>query len=398
MKSPRSVLISGAGIAGPAVAYGLRRAGFAPTLVERAPAPRHGGHLIDFWGVGYDAAEQLGLRAALHEDGYAVQGIRFVDRRGRPVVTLPAGALVPAHHRYVNLRRGDLARRLWTLVEPEVEPLFGDHITALVPQGDRVGVTFAHAPPRDFDLVIGADGLHSPLRTLVFREPQDVVRLLGYWTAAFTVPDAQAGEPGTYLSFTSPGRQVARFALRGGHSAYFLLWVQAGRPAPGVGAPAQRCLLEQVFADCGVLGEQMCAALPGAQDLYLDMVAQVRLPRWHSGRVALVGDAAYAPSLLSGQGSALALAGAFVLTHELGQTPDAPGAAFARYQAAFGPFVGAKQRTAVRFGPWFAPRTRLGLHLRGAALRLLALPGVGRALAARSFHDHFALPGQVPAS
>ncbi|PTA66672.1 FAD-dependent monooxygenase [Deinococcus arcticus] len=398
MTPPRTALISGAGIAGPAVAYWLRRAGFAPTLVERAPALRHGGHLIDFWGVGYDVAGRMGLRGALHEDGYAVRGIRFIDRWGQAAATLPAEALLPGHHRrYVNLRRGDLARRLWALVEPEVEAVFGDSVTALTPQGKRVGVTFEHAPPREVDLVIGADGLHSRVRALALGAERDTVTSLGYWTAAFTASDAHAGEPGTYISFTAPGRQVARFALRGGHSAYFLLWAQPGRPTPGLDGAAQRRVLERVFAHSGVLGDRMLTALPRAQDLYLDVVAQVRLPHWSAGRVALVGDAAYAPSLLSGQGSALALAGAYLLAHELARTPDVPEAAFARYQAAFGPFVAAKQRSAARYGPWFAPRTELGVQLRNVALRLMAAPGVARWVAGRAFHDRFTLPDQVPA-
>ncbi|HEU4628951.1 MAG TPA: FAD-binding domain [Gemmatimonadaceae bacterium] len=405
----RTVLISGAGIAGPTLAYWLLQHGFTPTLVERAPALRTGGYMIDFWGVGYDVAERMGLLPTLRRDGYRLGEVRLVDAAGRRIAGFDARVFDAASQgRYFSLLRWDLARRIYELVDGRVETIFGDSVAALHEDVTGVEVTFAHAPPRRFDLVVGADGLHSRVRALTFGDGQPragagddgddgdgtaAERYLGYYVAAFSVDDYPHRDEGAYVSYALPGRQAARYALRESRSAFLLVLARDEPLALDPhDAAAQRALLQRCFAGAGWECDEILAAMERAGDFYFDAVAQTRLPTWSRGRIVLLGDAAYCPSLLAGQGSALAMAGAHVLAHALAAAEGDHAAAFAAYERRFKPFVDAKQRAAVRFAGWFAPRTRVGLWLRELATNLLAVPLVGDVMAARSFGDRFELP------
>lgn len=388
-----TVLISGAGIAGPTAAYWLREHGFTPTLVERAPAPRRGGYMIDFWGVGYDVAERMGLLPVLHRDGYRITEVRLVNARGARVAWFDAAAFRRAtNDRFVSILRGDLAHRLYELIDGRVETMFGDAITDLAPDANGVTVGFAHAPPRQFDIVIGADGLHSTVRVLALGPDVHAERELGYYTAAFSVDGYEPRDEGAYVSYATKGRQVARYALRDGRTAFFLVFAsdepQAVEPHD---VERQRDVLRRVFAGAGWECDAILDASRRADDLYFDAVAQTQLRSWSRGRVVLVGDAAYCPSLLAGQGAAFAIAGAYLLAGALASAADHESA-FAAYQRVFQPFVEAKQRAARRFGGWFAPRTELGVLLRNLATNLARAPLVGDWLLARSFADRIALP------
>jgi 2-polyprenyl-6-methoxyphenol hydroxylase-like FAD-dependent oxidoreductase len=399
MPQHRTVLISGAGIAGPTLAYWLLRHGYAPVLVERAPALRTGGYMIDFWGVGYDVAERMGLLPALRGDGYRLEEVRLVDETGRRVAGFDASVFEAASDgRYLSILRSDLARRIYELVDGHVETIFGDGIAALHEDAAGVEVTFEHAPPRRFDLVVGADGLHSAVRALAFGDGpagdrDRAERYLGYEVAAFSVDDYPHRDEGAYVSYALPGRQAARYALRGGRSA-FLLVLARDEPlaADHHDVAAQQALLRARFAGAGWECDEILAATERTEDFYFDAVAQTRLAHWSRGRVVLVGDAAYCPSLLAGQGSALAMAGAHVLAHALAAAGGDHAAAFAAYERRFKPFVDDKQRAAERFAGWFAPRTRLGVWVRAVATNLLGMPLVGERIAARSFGDRFELP------
>jgi 2-polyprenyl-6-methoxyphenol hydroxylase-like FAD-dependent oxidoreductase len=388
------VLVSGAGIAGAALAYWLRRAGFRPVLVESAPAPRTGGYMIDFWGPGFEVVERMGLAPRLREVGYFIQELRLVDAHGNAKVRLPMKAFAGMlGDRYVSLLRSDLAGELLACVPTDVEIRFGDEIIGLAERDDGVDVQFRRGPPQRFGLVVGADGAHSKVRRLAFAGAEAAVTPLGSYVAAFTSSDYAPRDEPAYVSRTVPGRQAARCSLRDGRTTVFLFvadTVATGRRLDT--RDRQRAFLAEAFAGIGWECDQIVRALWLAEDLYFDAVAQVRLPAWSSGRIGLVGDAAWAPSLLAGEGSSFAVAGAMVLAGELGAHPGDYRAAFDGYERRLRRYIEKKQRAALRMRGWFAPRTAAGLAIRDQLTRLAALPGLSHLLVGPMAGDDFVLP------
>jgi 2-polyprenyl-6-methoxyphenol hydroxylase-like FAD-dependent oxidoreductase len=388
------VLISGAGIAGPTLAYWLLQHGFVPTLVERAPAPRTGGYMIDFWGVGYDVVDRMGLVPALQRVEYRIDGFRLVDRNGRRVASIDGRAFAAASGgRYTSLLRSDLARCILEALDGRAETIFGDGVRALEDDGSGIVATLERGGSRRFDLVVGADGLHSRVRALTWGRDAHAERYLGYYAASFAADGYPHRDEGAYVSYGTPGRQAARYALRGGRSAFLLVVARDEPLPPGHRERAmQEAMLREVFGGAGWECDEILARMSDAPDLYFDVVSQIRLASWSRGRVVLLGDAAACPSLLSGQGSALAMAGAYELAHALAAADGDHRAAFARYERRFKPFVEAKQQAAANFAAWFAPRTPLRLWIRDTLTRLMRFPSVTRTLLAPSVRDRFALP------
>ena len=392
--SSDEILVSGLGIAGPTLAYWLRKRGFRPVLLERAPAPRRGGYIIDFWGVGYDVADRMGLRPTLHREECHLDEVRLVNTDGRRVARLRAAVFGEATGgRYLSILRSKLARCIWDQVDGSVETIFGDSVIRIEEDANGTLVHFERSAPRRFSLVIGADGLHSNIRSLALGASDPVPHHLGCCTAACTAAAYPHRDERVYVSYAAPGIQAARYALPDGSSTIFFFFVHPdGRDIPHHDVPAQKAMVRDAFAGRGWECDQLVAEMDRTDDWYFDAVAQIRMPMWHRGRVGLVGDAAYCPSLLSGQGSALAMAGAYVLAYELARAAGDHAAAFTRYQDYFKPFIDSKQRAAENFTWWMAPKTRLGVHLRNFTTRLMDLPIVAATTVKRSFGDTVALP------
>jgi 2-polyprenyl-6-methoxyphenol hydroxylase-like FAD-dependent oxidoreductase len=386
------ICISGAGIAGPALAYWLLHHGHEPTLVEVAPRLRDGGYIIDFWGKGYDLAERMGILPRVREAGYRVREVRLVDELGRTAGGFGTAAIAKSlHDRFVSLSRGDLARILYDAVKDRVETLFDDSIVDLAESGDEIRVSFSRAAPRAFDLVIGADGLHSKVRGLGFAADAAREEYLGYHVAAFEVTGYRPRDELAYVSFSRPGRQIARFAMRDDRTVFMLIFA-APEPVDARDGEARRALLQRMFGGLGWECDAILAAMQRTDSLYFDRVSQVHLRRWSRGRVALLGDAAHCPSLLAGEGCALAIIDAYVLAGELARAPHDPSRAFDAYESRLRTFIDGKQRSAKRFASQFAPRTAFGIWLRNFATRAMALPGVTELLIGRALRDRIQLP------
>jgi len=388
-----NVLISGAGIAGPTLAFWLERYGFAPTLVESAPALRASGYVIDFWGLGYDIAEKMGLLPDIARIGYHMQELRIVDDRGRRL----SGFGVQVFReltggRYITLGRSDLSKLIYDRISRSCEIIFGDSVTSLHEVDDKVHVEFEHGGERRFDLVIGADGLHSRVRKLVFGPQARYEKDLGYRVAAFETAGYRPRNELVYIVRGAPGRQIGRFTLHNDRTLFLFLFAGGGEPEAH-GLAAQKAILRKTFAGDGWELPRILAALDSCNDLYFDRVSQIRMDAWSKGRVTLVGDAAFCVSLLAGQGSALAMTAAYVLASELGTSRDRSQEAFRRYEERLRPFIHAKQQAAERFAAAFVPRTRLGVFFRNQVIKTFRVPAIARVATGRDIRDdQFELP------
>ena len=389
---PMDVLISGAGIAGPCAAYWLHRYGFRPTIIERAPALRAGGYVIDFWGAGFDVADRMGLVPALLRMGYQVRELRLVDRRGRRVSGFAMTVFDRlTQGRFTSVPRSALAASLHGALGGDVETIFDDSIVALEDTGAEVRVRFERNAPRSFDLVLGADGLHSQVRRLVFGKPERFEKYLGLKVAAFTAKGYRPRDELVYVLHNEVGNQIGRFSMRDDETL-FLFTFRDPDPTLPLNAAGQKALLRERFGGAGWEIAGILEALDGADDVYLDRVSQIEMDSWAKGRVALVGDAAFCISLLGGQGSALAMVGAYVLAGELASAQGAHGAAFARYHERLGDFLARKQRAAVSMAPFFGPRSALSIFLRNQVMKLMGIPIVAELAAGRDLRDRFELP------
>ena len=388
----RSALISGAGIAGPTLAYWLKTAGFEPTLVEQAPALRGGGYVIDFWGLGYDLAERMGLLGEINHIGYHVREMRIVNEGGRPVAGFGTEVFSElTGGRYVTLQRSDLSRLLFEKLNGQVESIFGDTIVSLEEQTDCVRVQFGQARERRFDLVIGADGLHSRVRALVFGPQFRFEKYLGYAVAAFEATGYRPRDENVYLMYGRPGRMLGRFTLRENRTLFLFVFV-AGREGLPTKPDAQKALLRDLYRHDGWECAKALCELDRAEALYFDSVSQIRMQNWSRGRIALAGDAAFCVSLLAGQGSALAMISAYVLAGELATTHGQYRLAFGRYETLLRSYIAAKQGAAERFAGAFAPRTLFGLSFRNLVIKAFALPGLAKLAVGRDIADSVELP------
>ena len=386
------VLICGAGIAGPALAWWLAHYGFEPTLVEKAPALRTGGYIIDFWGTGFDVADRMGLLPDLRRVGYLVEQVKIVNAQGRRVAGFPVSAFVPATHgRYLSLPRGELSAAVFRAIDGRVETIFGDSPARLDQTERGVHVSFERGPARDFDLVIGADGLHSRVRELAFGPESAYERYLGIKVAVFQIPGYQPREELAYVMFTEVGRQIARFSMRDGSTTFVFTFAD---PHFNDTLPPQ-ALLRERFSSSAWECPRILAALDTVSDFYFDRVSQIRMdPRdglWTRGRITLLGDAASCISLLGGEGSGMAMIAAFILAGELHRARGDYAAAFRRYQERFAPFVLSKQNTARSMAGTFAPKSALSLFLRNRILNLCGIPWIAKLTIGR-FADDLALP------
>lgn len=344
--SGNRVLIAGASIAGPALAHWLRRYGAEVAVVERAPELRPGGQAVDARGVTKEVIRRMGLDAQVRAARTRTAGAYTVDVDGKVLETFRAeddggdGFISE-----IEILRGDLSTVLYDDTRDGVEYIFDDRIAELTQDTDGVDVVFASGDRRRFDLVIGADGLHSSLRALVFGPRERFIRHLGHVLAFYTVPN-EFGLDGWLIDYQdqASGRSAGLRPIPDAtHAMAMFSFPAADLDVDYRDVEAQKRLLREQMADLGWLTPRILAHVDDTPDFYLDQVAQVVMDRWSSGRVGLLGDAAFSSSPMSGQGTGLALIGAYLLAGELAAANWDPEAGFAAYEARMRPFVEANQ-------------------------------------------------------
>lgn len=374
-----TVLISGASIAGPALAFWLDRYGWECTVVERAPSLRTGGQNIDIRGAGREVLRRADLEDAVRAANTGEVGTRFLGNGGSIVAEFPvrntetAGATAE-----LEILRGDLARILLDATGDRVEYLYGDRIARLDQTDDHVTVGFDSGPERRFDLVVAADGMRSTTRDLIFGD-ESMITPLGMEMTYLTIPRIKTdtdwwnwyNEPGGLAVTLRPDphgttRAVLSSILYGESDA-----------GPRRSVDEQKAHLREQFADVGWQASRVLDALDDSDDLYFETIGQVKATNWSRGRVALAGDAAWCASPVSGMGTSLSLVGAYVLAGELAAHVDHRDA-FAGYERIMRPYVDQAQQLPPGVPKVANPRTSAGLAALHVALRLGSTPLIGK--------------------
>lgn len=373
----RTAVISGASIAGPVLAFWLAEAGWRVTVVERADRLRTSGYPVDVRGAAVDVVTRMGLHERLVEHRYRHMPVALLSPRGHRLCTLDYGNLLGSSGEGdVELSRGELSEVLHRATADRVDYVFSESITALRELDSRIEVSFEHRPAEVADVVIGADGIHSNVRALAFGPEDRFLRHLGPYVAVWDLPD-DAFAPGAGYFYSHPGRTVlVERPSDGAPGRAFATFVH---PAPGTIDRRDSVAVIDAFRDAFSEDRwrtgEIIDTMADSGDVYVDTVSQVRMPRWSSGRVALVGDAAYAPAFLSGQGTSIAIAGAYVLASELAAN-ERPQDAFAAYELRMRDFVTRNQDLALRTDGTVLVRTRGQLVRRN--VKLCAVPWLHR--------------------
>ncbi|MGW1713563.1 FAD-dependent monooxygenase [Streptomyces sp. NPDC002156] len=401
----RKVLISGAGIAGPALAFWLNRYGFEVTVVEKSATIRDGGYPVDVRGTALEVVRRMGILPRLRDAHIDLRRMTFLDEDGSEVASVdPHTVTGGVAGQDLEVRRGDLTNALYAAVRDDVEFLFDDSMGTLDQSsrsGNGVDVTFRGGSTRTFDMVFGADGLHSRTREFLFGPEEQFHHYLGYCFAGFTMPNT-FGLSREATMWNTPGRAAALYAVGDvgeagdmGETDDVHAFLNFAHPEPPYDAfrnpEAQRDLVAKVFADAGWEVPGMLAAMHDADDLFFDTVSQIRMPHWSSGRVALLGDAAYAPSFLTGQGSSLALVGAYMLAASVADHPD-PATAFAAYEDTTREFVTLNQDQVGKGDATLFPTTAEALEQRNDMLRNLSTMSSAPSGEGRPAHSALTLP------
>lgn len=355
------VLISGASIAGPSLAFWLHRYGFDVTVVEKASTVRRGGQAVDFKGpVHHAVLARMGILEAVQRASVADHDGAIVNARGRRIGVVP-GAFSGGE---INIPRGDLAAILHGLTATSCEYVFGDAITSLDETTTGVDVTFEHRAPATYDVVVGADGIHSHVRHLAFGPESSYVTHLGY---CYALADLDAGEDD--VLYNEPGRMVG---LGGAKAPAFFVFASGPLTRDRDDVALQKKQVVDVYRGGRWRIPELMAKIPDAEEFYLDSISRVTMEHYTRGRVALVGDAAHG-NALGGFGTGLAVVGAYVLAGELHRAGGDISRAFTRYETLFRDYASVSQK--INAGRLLAPHTRIGILGRNLLFAALAVSG-----------------------
>lgn len=383
----KNILISGAGIAGLALAYWLKKSGFNPTVVEISPKLREGGYAIDFWGAGFDVAEKMKIVPDLKKVDLNISEVAFVDENNKRKGGMNYQALKKMMGgRAFTLLRSDLSKVIYNHLDKEIEIIFGDTIDRIDQNEGEVNVKFGSGNIRSFNLVVGADGLHSNVRNLIFGNETQFEKYFGYYTASFTI-DNGVSHGTSFLTYNIPCKQAAVYSINENKAVTFFIFTSSQKISYYYhDIEKQKEILIREFENAGWKCAKLLSKIDTAPDFYFDVVSQIQMSHWSKDRVTLVGDACECPSLLSGQGSTLAMVGAYILAGELKEANGNYKTAFERYENIFKPFIDRKQKIAQNFAKSLVPKSKFGIWMRNTFTNLMFLPFVSK-LFIRQFMD-----------
>jgi 2-polyprenyl-6-methoxyphenol hydroxylase-like FAD-dependent oxidoreductase len=370
----RRVLISGASVAGPVLAYWLNRFGYQPTVVERTAELRfgRGGHAVDLFGPALQIIEWMGALAEVRDARTRTETIEFLREGHRPVDVSAEMMSEGVSGRHIEIMRGDLAKIIYDVARNDIEYLFGNSITTLQETQQAIEVSFQHGVPQTFDLVIGADGLHSITRRLGFGDEQQFLHFLGGYLAVFTVPNYLDLRQ-RMIGFADVGRTAATYPVHGtGQARVLLLWrARTPHDYDRHDLSAQRRLIHGLYGDMGWEMPRLLTELEQADDLYLDSISTIVMDTWTRRRVTLVGDAGYSPGPAVGGGTSLAVVGAYILASELAASSGDHVRGLAAYEQALRPAVQHSQTIGPAVLKTLIPRSHLQVWATAQAIRLL---------------------------
>ncbi|PGL67888.1 FAD-dependent monooxygenase [Bacillus sp. AFS055030] len=370
MKQPKRVLISGASIAGPALAYWLNHYGFEVTVVERAPALRLGGYSVDIRGAAISVLEKMGILDQVRSLDTQMTGVYFVNDKGKVKGKISEASIGNQHGMDIEIMREDLSTILFDLTKDKVTYIWGDSITSLDESMTGVEVHFINSKPDTFDLIIGADGIHSNVRTLKFGDEDQFKRTLGCHISIFEFENYLNLDHSQML-YTVPGKTVGMYSANDKSEAKGMFVFQS-EPLQydRYNTEEQKNLIKNAFEELkGWETPNLLKKLIHASDFYFDEVCQIHMPTWSDGRIALVGDAAYCPSPLSGQGTSLALVGAYVLAGELKAANGDYNRSFKCYEKEMRNFVEKNQKIGLLSAGGLVEKSNFKILLRNTMLR-----------------------------
>lgn len=393
--NPKKVLISGASIAGPTLAFWLDRYGFQTTIVERAESLRLGGQNVDIKGAAQRIAQLMGIEDEIRAADTGELGVLFVNSDNVAQASLPKGESNLGTSE-LEILRGDLVKILYKHTKDKVEYLFGNQITALEEHDSGVKVTFQHGESRDFDLVICADGIRSRTRNLIFGD-EPIVRPVGLYVSYFTIPRADSDSRWARWYNATDSRVIVMRPDNEGTTRASFSFLSEPKDYEKLSLAEQKEILVQKFSDAGWEAKRVLAAMESNTDMYFDAISQVIAPRWSKGRCAMVGDAAFCPSPLTGMGVSLSVLGAYLLAGELSKHADHQKA-FDSYDQLFRPYVNKIQKLPPGVPKLAHPKTKFGIFVLNTILNVIsskAIQKIGTLFSSKeksSTDDDFELP------
>lgn len=377
MKEIKRILISGASIAGPALAYWLNNYGFEVTIVEKAPALRRGGYGVDIRGAAISIIEKMGIIDQVRAADTHMAGVYYVDSKGKIKGRISEASMANQQGLDIEVMRDDLTDILYNLTKNTVHYIWNDSITEIHETKAGAEVRFANSESQIFDLVLGADGLHSNVRKLTFGDEAQFKRALGCYISIFTTRNFLNLNHSQQF-YTLPGKTVGMYSARENTEAKGMFIFKSKSPLQydRHNPETQKQLVTDVFAsEKGWETQKLLQAMEDSEDFYFDEICQIHMPAWSKDRVALVGDAAYGPSPLSGQGTSLALVGAYVLAGELKLAKDNYKNAFAAYEQKMRLFVEKNQKIGLTAAEGMVANSNFIIALQNLMLNVPFLMG-----------------------